>query len=89
MLNNLYCRHPHFFNLLVVLVLIETTRTLDGLAWYPPAPGKARIVLLQHLFEFLSLLLFVLLRIAWQIHDDSGAAIHSGMAAGGSTEPGA
>ncbi len=60
---NLYNKYPYFFNLLIVLVLLEITRTLDWLAWYPPSPGTTRILLLEQLFEFLSLFPFVILMI--------------------------
>jgi hypothetical protein len=63
MLKNIYYRYPYIFNLVVVLVLIETTRALDWLAWYPPSADKVEIILRQHLFEFLSLFPFVLLLI--------------------------
>jgi len=59
----LFKRYPYFFNLLIVLVLIEITRTLDWLAWYPPSPANTRILLLEQLFEFLSLFPFVILMI--------------------------
>jgi len=59
----LFKRYPYLFNLLIVLVLLEITRTLDWLAWYPPSPENTRILLLEQLFEFLSLFPFVLLMI--------------------------
>jgi len=59
----LYQKYPYFCNLFVVLILLEITRTLDWLAWYPPSPTNRRILLLEQLFEFLSLLPFVLLMI--------------------------
>jgi sensor histidine kinase YesM len=59
----LYHKYPYLFNLLFVLVLLEIIRTLDWLAWLPPTPGYIRIMLLEQLFEYLSLLPFVLLMI--------------------------
>jgi hypothetical protein len=56
-------KYPYFFNLLIVLVLLEITRTLDWMAWQPAAPGRTRILLLEQLFEFLSFLPFILLMI--------------------------
>ena len=64
MFRSLYNKYPFFTNLLVVLVLLEITRTLDWLAWYPPSPENTRILLLEQLFEFLSLFPFALLMIA-------------------------
>jgi hypothetical protein len=63
MLKTLYHKYSYFFNLFIVLVLIEIIRTLDWLAWYPPSPGNTRILVLEQLFEFLSLFPFVLLMI--------------------------
>ncbi len=63
MFKSLYKRYPHFVNLFVVLALLELTRTLDWLAWTPPGPGKTRILLLEQLFEFLSLVPFAMLMI--------------------------
>ncbi|MCX6225530.1 MAG: histidine kinase [Bacteroidia bacterium] len=63
MFKTLYNKYPYFFNLLIVLVLLEITRTLDWMAWYPPSPRNTRILLLEQLFEFLSLFPFVLLMI--------------------------
>ncbi len=59
----LYHKYPYFCNLFIVLILLEITRTLDWLAWYPPSPKNTRILLLEQLFEFLSLFPFVLLMI--------------------------
>lgn len=59
----LFKKYPYFFNLFIVLILLETTRTLDWMAWYPPSPNKNKILLLEQLFEFLSLFPFVLLMI--------------------------
>jgi two-component system, LytTR family, sensor kinase len=63
MLKALYNRYPFFFNMMAVLVLLIITRTLDSLAWLPPAPKKTKIVLLNYLFEFISLVpvIFILI----------------------------
>jgi len=59
----LFKKYPYFFNLMIVLVLLELTRTLDWLAWYRPSPANTRIMILEQLFELLSLFPFVLLMI--------------------------
>lgn len=59
----LFKKYPYFFNMMIVLGLLELTRTLDWLAWYPPSPANTRILLLEQLFELLSLFPFVLLMI--------------------------
>ena len=52
----LYNKYPYFFNLLIFLVLLEIIRTLDWMAWIPPSPNKTKVLLLEQLFEFVSLL---------------------------------
>lgn len=59
----LFKRYPYLFNLLIVLVLLEITRTLDWFAWMEPYPGKAKDILLSHLFEFLAFIPVILLMI--------------------------
>jgi hypothetical protein len=59
----LFKKYPYFFNLLIVLVLLQVTRTLDWLAYLQPYPAKIKIMLVEQLFEFLSFLPFVLLLI--------------------------
>ncbi len=63
MIKTLYQRFPYFFNLFIVLALLETTRTLDWMAWYNLTPKNTRILMFEQLFEFLSLFPFVLLMI--------------------------
>jgi two-component system, LytTR family, sensor kinase len=63
MLKAIYNKYPFFFNMMAVLVLLIITRTLDSLAWLPPTPKKTKIVLLNYLFEFISLVpvIFILI----------------------------
>jgi two-component system, LytTR family, sensor kinase len=61
MIKTLYKRYPYFFNLLIVLVLVQVTRILDWLAWNPDYPGKTRDILLNHFFEFVSFLPIIML----------------------------
>jgi len=63
MLKSLYSRHPYLFNLLIVLVLMELTRTLDRFAWTAPNPDKTTIVVLDTLFEFLAFIPVILIMI--------------------------
>ncbi len=63
MLKNIYSKHQYFFNLLVVLVLMTTIRTFDWLVWTPAQPDKTKLILINHLFEFLSFLPIVSLLI--------------------------
>ena len=59
----LFKKYPYFSNVLIVLVLLEITRTLDWLAWYTLTPKNTWILIIEQLFEFLSLFPFVLLLI--------------------------
>ena len=52
-------KYPYFFNLTIVLVLLEITRTLDWMAWMPPSPDKTKVLLLEQLFEFISFVTIV------------------------------
>ena len=61
MLKALYKKHQYFFNMLAVLVLLVLTRTLDSFAWTPPAPGRIKTILSDHLFQFFSFLPFIFL----------------------------
>jgi sensor histidine kinase YesM len=61
MLKALYYRHPYFFNMLAVLLLLTIVRMLDSFAWYPALPGKALTIILNYLFEFVSFLPFIYL----------------------------
>jgi hypothetical protein len=63
----LYNKYPYFFNLLIFLVLLEITRTLDWMAWIPPSPNKTKVLLLEQLFEFVSFVTIVpLLIVSYQ-----------------------
>jgi two-component system LytT family sensor kinase len=63
MLRTLYNRHPFFFNMMAVLLLLTITRTLDSFAWVPPSPRKTKIIILNYLFEFIALVPIVFLLI--------------------------
>jgi len=56
MLKALYNRHQYFFNMLAVLVLLVTTRTLDSIVWLSPSSGKLKNVIMNFLFEFIVLI---------------------------------
>jgi len=80
MLKTFYKRHQYFFNMLAVLVLLIITRTLDWLAWTPLSPDKTREILLNHLFEFITFLPFILLLIYsyhWAIKKKSSVLLYS------------
>jgi sensor histidine kinase YesM len=64
MFKAVYKRNQYFFNLLIVLVLLTTTRILDWFVWQSPFPGKTKYILLTHLFEFISCLPILLLLIS-------------------------
>jgi sensor histidine kinase YesM len=71
MLKALYKKHPYFFNMFAVLVLLVITRALDWFAWTPPYPDKIKDVFLDRMFEFFSFLPFVFLFIysyTWAIN---------------------
>jgi two-component system, LytTR family, sensor kinase len=63
MLKALYNRYPFFFNMLAVLLFLTMVRTLDSFAWVPPSPTKAKMILLNYLFEFFAFLpvIFILI----------------------------
>ena len=64
MLNALYNKYKYFFNMLAVLILVIIVRILDYLAWTPPDyPDRIRIILYEHLFQFISFLLFIIMLI--------------------------
>jgi two-component system LytT family sensor kinase len=47
--------------MLAVLILLLTTRMLDSMAWMPSGPGKTEVIIANYLYEFMVLLLMVLL----------------------------
>jgi sensor histidine kinase YesM len=55
-LKRLYKKHPYFFNLLVILVLVQVFRTLDWLFWSPEIRNHLSNLFLDRLFESISLL---------------------------------
>ena len=61
MLKTLYKRHPYFFNMLAVLVLLTIVRMLDNFAWVTPRPERTKIILLDSLFEFITFFSILLL----------------------------
>jgi two-component system, LytTR family, sensor kinase len=63
MLKALYYRYKYFFNMLAVLVLVIIVRILDWLAWIPSSPGKIQMILFEHLFQFISFLLIIIMLI--------------------------
>jgi len=52
----LFKKYPYFFNLLIVVVILVITRTLDAMAWIPPSPDKAIVLLHDELLEFVCFL---------------------------------
>jgi sensor histidine kinase YesM len=56
MIKSFYFRHQYFFNMLLVLVLVEVLRILDWEAWYPPNSPNRSDILLDQLFEFITLI---------------------------------
>jgi sensor histidine kinase YesM len=46
-----------------VLVLLIITRILDSLSWLPPSSHKTKMVLLNYLFEFISIIPFIFILI--------------------------
>lgn len=63
MLNALYNKYKFFFNMLAVLILVIIVRILDWLAWTPSSPGKIRMILFEHLFQFISFLTIIIMLI--------------------------
>jgi two-component system, LytTR family, sensor kinase len=63
MLKNIYKKYPFFFNMMAVLVFLVITRILDSLAWLPASPNKTKTVLINYLFEFISLIPFIFILI--------------------------
>jgi sensor histidine kinase YesM len=49
--------------MLAVLILVIIVRILDWTAWTPASPGKMRMILLEHLFEFISFLVIIIMLI--------------------------
>lgn len=45
--------------MLAVLILVIIIRILDWMAWTPSSPGKIRMILVEHLFQFISLLIII------------------------------
>jgi sensor histidine kinase YesM len=64
MLNALYNRYKYFFNMLAVLILVLIVRILDWIAWIPSStPDKIQMILFEHLFQFISFLLIIIMLI--------------------------
>jgi NADH:ubiquinone oxidoreductase subunit 2 (subunit N) len=64
MLNALYNRYKYFFNMLAVLILVIIIKILDWLAWIPSSnPDKIQMILFEHLFQFITLLLIIIMLI--------------------------
>jgi len=64
MLNKLYNRYKYFFNMLAVLILVLIVRVLDWMAWIPSStPDKIQMILFEHLFQFFSFLLIIIMLI--------------------------
>jgi two-component system, LytTR family, sensor kinase len=63
MLYTIYRKYQYFFNMLAVLLFLTMVRTLDSFAWVPPAPNKAKIILLNYMFEFFTFIpvIFILI----------------------------
>lgn len=49
--------------MLAVLILVIIVRILDWLAWTPASPGKIRMILFEHLFQFISFLPIIIMLI--------------------------
>jgi len=61
MLKDYYNKHKYFFNMLAVLTFVMIARVLDWLAWAPAStPEKTKIVLVEHLFQFICFTLFII-----------------------------
>jgi len=63
MLKALYNKYNYFFNMMAVLILVIVVRILDWLAWTPASPDKIRMILLDHLFQFISFLTIIIMLI--------------------------
>lgn len=64
MLVALYNKYKYFFNMLAVLIFVMIVRIIDWLAWVPSTyPGKIQMILLEHLFQFITFLLIILMLI--------------------------
>jgi sensor histidine kinase YesM len=61
MIQPFYKKHIYFFNLLLVLILVQIFRFLDWLAWNPDSSGKTWMILLNSLFELASFVPVILL----------------------------
>jgi sensor histidine kinase YesM len=62
-LKTLYYKYQYFFNMLAVLVFLIITRMLDSFAWIESTPEKTKIILLNYLFEFVSIIPFIFILI--------------------------
>jgi sensor histidine kinase YesM len=72
MFKSLYIKHQYFFNLVIVMLLITTTRIMDWLAWMPPYPDKIKNILIQHLIEVIACMPIILALLAsykWAIQN--------------------
>ena len=63
MLKALYDRYKYFYNMLAVMVFVIIVRILDWFAWSPPMPDRTKIILVEHLVQFISYLPIILLLI--------------------------
>lgn len=64
MLKEYYNKHKYFFNMLAVLILVIIIKILDWMAWIPSStPDKIQIILFEHLFQFISFLLIIIMLI--------------------------
>jgi two-component system LytT family sensor kinase len=64
MLNAVYNKYKYFFNMLAVLIFVIIVRIIDWLAWVPSTyPNKIQMILLEHLFQFITFLLIILMLI--------------------------
>jgi two-component system, LytTR family, sensor kinase len=59
MIRALHNRHQYFFHLLAVLLFLTAVRMLDSFVWAPPEMNYTRKILLNYLFEFISILPFI------------------------------
>jgi sensor histidine kinase YesM len=64
MLKELHNKHKYFFNMLAVLTFVIIVRILDWLGWEPAStPEKTKVVLVEHLFQFICFILIILMMI--------------------------
>jgi sensor histidine kinase YesM len=63
MLKALYKKHQYFFNMLAVLLFLTVVRMLDSFVWAQPEMNLTRKILLNYLFEFISVLPFIFILI--------------------------